>query len=206
MTKKDSFYFDNFCTCANLAGEAAKFLLDILKNFDADAIEKKLEEMHKIEHRADTVKHNLFSEIMRAFITPIERDDILKLSNSIDEVIDSIEDVLLHIYTGGVKAIRPDAVAQAEVVVTLANSLSLLLEEFRNFKKSKKLKEIIVEINRLEEDGDRAYIKSMRNLHTGNSDALEVIPWRDIFNNLEAACDACEHVADIVEGVIIENT
>ena len=84
--------------------------------------------------------------------------------------------------------------------------LKEIMEEFANFKKSKTLHGLIIEINALEEEGDRLFIDSMRRLHTEVTDPLEIIAWREIYNFLEKCCDACEHVADAVESVIMKNT
>ena len=81
-----------------------------------------------------------------------------------------------------------------------------VMEEFADFKKSKTLHGLIIEINALEEEGDRMFIDSMRKLHTEVKDPIEIIAWREIYVYLEKCCDACEHVADIVESVIMKNT
>jgi len=81
-----------------------------------------------------------------------------------------------------------------------------LLEEFSNFKKSKKLKELIININHIEEEGDAMHIKSMHNLHKYTSDPIQIIAWREIFDLFEKSYDACEDVADIVESITIGNT
>ena len=80
------------------------------------------------------------------------------------------------------------------------------MQEFADFKKSKTLHGLIVEINALEEEGDRVYMEIMRRLHSEVTDPLEIIAWREIYNYLEKCCDACEHVADVVESVMMKNT
>lgn len=80
------------------------------------------------------------------------------------------------------------------------------MEEFADFRKSKTLHGLIIEINALEEEGDRLFIDSMRRLHAEVTDPIEIIAWREIYAYLEKCCDACEHVADVVESVIMKNT
>lgn len=207
MAKKgDGFYFDNFAHSAEMSCEAAILLKTILEDFNRDNLNEKLDAMHEIEHHADMCKHDLINELVRAFMTPIEREDIIKLGANLDDVTDSLEDILIHIYITDVKTIRSDSLEFMDVIIKCCKALHEMLQEFRNFKKSKKLQEMIIEINHLEEVGDKMYINAMHNLHRTSDNALEVIAWREIYGFFEKCCDACEHVADIVESIAIENT
>ena len=207
MSKKSvSFYFQIFIECVHCGCEAAKMLEDNLMNFDTGLLQDKLDELHKIEHDADKKKHEMMGVLVKAFITPIEREDIILLSQSIDEVTDKIEDVLIRIYINNVHTIKPEAVEFTKVIIRCCNALKEVMEEFADFKKSKTLHGLIIEINALEEEGDRMFIDSMRKLHTEVKDPIEIIAWREIYVYLEKCCDACEHVSDIVESVIMKNT
>lgn len=207
MSKKsDSYYFQNFIECVECGCQAAKMLEDNLHHFDTECLVEKLDELHKIEHDADKKKHEMMGVLVKAFITPIEREDIIQLSQSIDEVTDKIEDVLIRIYINNVHTIRPEALAFIKVIIRCCEALKEVMEEFANFSKSKTLHGLIIEINALEEEGDRLFIDSMRKLHTEVTDPIEVIAWREIYVYLEKCCDACEHVADVVESVIMKNT
>ena len=93
-----------------------------------------------------------------------------------------------------------------DVVISCCEAMTDMLREFHNFKKSKTLNELIIEINRLEEVGDDLYVACMRNLHTTSSDPLEIIAWREIYEFFEKCCDTCENVADIIESIVIGNT
>ena len=207
MSKKsDSYYFQNFIECVQCGCEAAKMLEDNLMNFDTGLLQDKLDELHKISMTRTRKKHEMMGVLVKAFITPIEREDIILLSQSIDEVTDKIEDVLIRIYINNVHTIKPEAVEFTKVIIRCCNALKEVMEEFADFKKSKTLHGLIIEINALEEEGDRMFIDSMRKLHTEVKDPIEIIAWREIYVYLEKCCDACEHVADIVESVIMKNT
>jgi hypothetical protein len=175
-------------------------------NFDPAKLQDDLDKLHLIEHDADEKKHEMMGVLLKAFITPIEREDISLLSQSIDTVTDRIEDVLIRVYINNVQFIRPEAIEFTKVIIRCCQALKEVMEEFADFKKSKTLHKLIIEINALEEEGDRLYIKSMRKLHTEVTDPLEVIAWREIYDYLEKCCDACEHVADAVESVIMKNS
>ena len=148
----------------------------------------------------------MLAALVKEFITPIEREDIILLSEAIDEVTDTIEDVMIRLYINNIRTIRPDAEAFAHLITRCCKTLSRLMEEFKNFKKSKKLYGLMVELHTLEGEGDRLFIQAMRRLHTEVSDPLEVIAWREIYIYLEKCCDACEHTANAAERVILKNT
>ena len=207
MSKKsDSYYFQNFIECVECGCQAAKMLEDNLNHFDTGLLQDKLDELHRIEHDADKKKHEMMAVLVKAFITPIEREDIILLSQSIDEVTDKIEDVLIRIYINNVQQIRPEALAFIKVIIRCCEALKEVMEEFADFRKSKTLHGLIIEINAREEEGDRLFIESMRRLHAEVTDPIEIIAWREIYVYLEKCCDACEHVADVVESVIMKNT
>ena len=202
----DRFYFDNFVESAHVSCEASKMLKNVLSNFDVATLAESRVALHEIEHKGDSKRHEMTAVIVRAFITPIEREDILKLSQYIDDVTDSIEDILIRIYINNVTQIRPDSLEFMDIVIKCCEAMEEMLKEFHNFKKSKKLNELIIEINRLEEVGDDLYVACMRNLHTTSTDPLEIIAWREIYEFFEKCCDTCENVADIIESIVIANS
>ena len=204
--KKDSYYFENFVTCVEYSSRAARMLEENLIHFRRENLKDRLDEIHRVEHDADQKKHEMMGVLVKAFITPIEREDIILLSKSIDEVTDKIEDVMIRLYINNVKDIRPEAVEFAALLIQCCEALSQMMQEFENFKKSKTLHECLIRINELEEQGDRLFIKSMRKLHKETDNVIDIIAWREIFNYLEKCCDACEHVADAVESVFMKNT
>lgn len=204
--KSENFYFDNFVESVRQSCAAAQFLEATVNTFDADDLPDKMAEMHELEHRGDALKHAMMEDLLRAFITPIERDDIVQLSQNIDDLTDAIEDVLIRLYISNVRTVREDMAAFAALIVKCCQATCDLMEDFRSFKKSKTLSERIIEINHLEEEGDRFYIEAMRRLHDGTVPALEVIVWREIYSYLERCCDACEHIADVVQSIVIANS
>lgn len=204
--KNDRFYFSGFVHGITCSCEAAQMLKATLNNFDADRIHASMEELHAIENRGDRIKHEMLEALVKAFITPIEREDIFKLSEKIDDLTDAIEDILIHIYTNNISSIRPDIVEYTSLLTQCCDATKNLLMDLESFPKSKQLRKYVVEINHLEEVADKLYIGALRDLHTAYTNTLDVVVWREIYKYFERCFDACEHIADVVETIMITNT
>ncbi|MDY2778181.1 MAG: DUF47 family protein [Collinsella sp.] len=204
--KNDAFYYDNFAACADYAVEAARMLEAIMRDFDPKRINERVEEMHEIESAADERNHEISDALVTAFITPIEREDIALLSDSLDVVVDRIEGVLHRIYFTNVQEIRPSALEMAAKVVCACEQMAELIRELPQFKRSKSLREHVIAINTIESECDIIYIESMRKLHTDKLDPIDVISWRDVYTFLEYCADSCEHVAETVENIVMKNS
>ncbi len=204
--KQDAYYFETFVACVDHACNAANILNNTFQNFQPETLPQQLEAIHKEEHAADCRKHDLMEALAKAFITPIEREDIILLAQNIDDLVDKVEDVLIRSYCHNVQSIRPDAIKISSLVVDSCTAVRDLMAEFANFKRSKTLREKFIRINNLEEKGDKLFIDAIRDLHVNCTDPLEVFAWHELFRYLEHCVDACEHVADIVESVVMKNT
>lgn len=204
--KREYDYFDMFVKGVGYSCKAAHMLEDTLAHFDPDSLQIKLKDIHAIEHGADILKHDMMKELSRAFITPIEREDIILLSQEIDNVTDAIEDVLMRVYMYNVLSIRDEASEFTAILLQCCNALEDAMREFHNFRKSGSINENIVEVNRLEETGDALYTRAVRRLYTTCHEPIELMVWRDLFDRMEKCCDACEHVANIMESVIMKNS
>lgn len=206
MAKGDKFYFENFVECAILAKNAANYLVECLKNYDASKIEDMLREMHVYEHNADLKKHEMNEKLAKAFVTPVEREDLDMLSHEIDNVLDTLEEALQKLYIYDVKVIEPSAIEYAGNIVKACDSLCAIMSEFENFKKSKKIHSLIVECNDIEEECDKLYLASMRDITKRNTDIITTIAWYKVYDCFEACADACEHVGEAVASIIMKNT
>ena len=205
--KQDALYFDNFIECAGYASKAAQMLKDIFRNFDPAKMPQWMDEIHAIEHAGDKCRHGMTDKLAKAFITPIEREDISALSTNIDTLTDKLEEVCMRVYIHNIQTIRPDAVNMLDVVIRCCGEVSRMLEEFADFKHSKKLKEYIIHINSLEEESDRLFIANMRQLHVEpDLDIRDIMAWEEIYTYLEKCADACEEIADSVENVVMKNS
>ncbi len=206
MAKGDKFYFENFSACTELSKKAANYLVECLENYDSNNMETMLKEMHGFEHSADIKKHEMSATLAKAFVTPVDREDLDMLSQNLDDVLDSIEEVLQKFYIYDIQSVTPYAISFAKNIVRSCELLGDIMAEFENFKKSKKIHTLIVELNDVEEECDKIYLASMRELTKNSSDVLTTVSWRKIYECFEDCVDACEHVGDCIGSVIMKNT
>ena len=147
----------------------------------------------------------MMKNLLKEFLPPIEREDIIQLADQIDNVTDSIEDIALRLYMYNIKTIRDEAFEFVKIIKSSTDTMKQMMDEFPNFRKSSSIHKYIVEINDKEEEGDRLYTAAMRRLYIESDDPVEIVVWTQVFQCLEDCCDACEDVADIVESIIMKN-
>lgn len=204
--KKDFNYFDYFCSTADLICEAVAYLEKSLKEFNHDSFQKSVSGMHEIENRADMARHEMIKCLMHEFLPPIDREDIVELAVKLDDIVDALDDTMRRIYMYNVTEIRAGAVQCSEIIVKASVSLKEAMDEFRNFKSSKLIKEKLVHVNTLESDGDNLHSELIHELFKTEKDTRELVIWMNIYEDLESCLDYCEDAADIVESVIMKNT
>lgn len=153
-----------------------------------------------------SVAFALVEEMVEHFAGLIFGKNTVQSRGTIDDVTDSIEDVLLRLYMFNIRTLRPEAQAFAQVIADCCAALKTMMEEFPNFRRSKTIHTQIVEINGLEEQGDKLYTDAMHTLYADASTPVDVMAWTALFDRLEKCCDKCEDVADVVERVILKNS
>ena len=205
MAKSDRFYFENYAAAAECCGKAAAYLQECLTNYDYANIKTMLEKMHALEHEADGVKHEMTAALAKAFVTPLEREDMAQISANIDEVADFIEEVLQRIYVNHIETIMPEAIQFAGMIVECCEMMKEMLSELVNFKKPKKLHDMIIALSHKEEQCDELYLEATLKAADFSNDVLTVIFWREILDKLEKCADACEHVGDSIETIVMKN-
>ena len=208
MSKKHKFdYFDAFEKQSAMAVKEAELLIEAIENFtEAEDLRGIMDRAHQIEHEGDEVNHAIFKTVATDFITPIEREDIINMSQYLDNIIDYIEDVMQRFYMYDVHFMHDDALEFARLIKKSCVALDKAMDDFRNFKKSKKFKELIIDVNSYEEEADQLLIKVIRDLHTKDCDKpMRVLVWSQIFNRMEKCSDACEHAADSMSTILLKN-
>ncbi len=204
MGKKDFNYFDAFASMADTAVDVAKLMRTALD--DLSTIEQAGQQVHKLENQADSVFHDIVTALHKAFITPIERDDIKQLAGSIDDVIDAIDALTKDFYLYNVKTAYPEAIEFADLIIEGCEAMRGAAQQFVNYKKPSELHKHIVAMNDIEDRGDVIYARAIHRLFRSETDAVEVLKWRRIFEVMERCCDEVENVADVMDGVILKNT
>lgn len=208
MGKKNRFdYFDAFKKLSKLAVEESDLLIEAIENFgEAEDLRGVMERAHEIEHKGDEQNHLIFQTVATDFITPIEREDIIELTQHLDDIIDYIEDVLQRFYMYDVHFMHKDALEFAGLIKKSCVALDKAMEDFRNFKKSKTFRELVIDVNTYEEEADQLLVKVIRDLHTVDCDKpMRVLVWSQIFSRMEKCADACEHAADSMSTILLKN-
>jgi len=200
---RENKFFDLFeASAKNMvrAAQQLKRLIDVWDNVGA-----RVSEITELEHEGDTITHRVMQELYSTFVTPFDREDIALLANTIDDVVDRIRDAAdaMHIY----KVKRPDQNAKelSNILVRAAIEVEQVIPQLRDRSKLVQIPERCVEINRLENMGDRIYRQAMAELFADTSDIAEIIKWREIYESMESATDRCEDVANVLEGVALKN-
>ncbi|MGI5849956.1 MAG: DUF47 domain-containing protein [Christensenellales bacterium] len=204
MSVKDKNYFDMFVKGVEFSLNAAQLLYEMLESGAITG--EKIAAIKKIEQNADNHMHIVAEKLSVAFITPIDRDDIYLIARETDDITDSIDSVASKMWMMHVTRVTPLMKLMAQYAVKACEMLVRLMSEIKNHKKNNKLNEYIVEINRIEEMGDKCYKDAIRELFGSEKDPIELIKMKEIYKELEDALDNCEDVADCVESIIITKT
>lgn len=203
---RDYNYFDKFVELVDYSCKCADILHDTLVNFNVSTLGEKVKGLHSIENAADYAKHEMMEQLAKEFLPPIEREDIVSLSQEIDDITDSIEDVLIKIHMFNICSIKPEVLEFTKLIKQCCNTLKVAMKEFANYKKSSSLKDKLIEVSHLEEDGDKLYYSTVRKLYVKSKDPVELLVWTEIYDLLEKCCDACADTADVVESVVMKNS
>jgi predicted phosphate transport protein (TIGR00153 family) len=194
-------FFDLFNQAAQNAVEISQRLIRLLDDFPERA-EEGMRDVKELEHLGDRLTHELIDLINRTFVTPFDRDDMFRLAGVLDDICDHVDDSAEKIVGYGAREIRRPARLQAEVIHRAAAKLSEAIARLEGFKDSKRQ---LIELRELEDEGDRIARQAIAELFGGGVDAIELIRWKDIFEQLEEAVDACENAADVLEAILVKN-
>ena len=186
-------------------------LVEVLNHFDPETLMEKVAAMHAIENAADEQNHEIFQNVVTEFLTPIEREDIVELAHRLDDIADYIDDVVQQLYMFDIREIYSEAIKMAELIVRATAALVAALQEFRNFRKAKgktgTFHSHVVGVNDIEEEADRLYLLSIRDLYSNHTDQpVYIMAWSNIFMRMERCIDACENVVDMLGTIVLKNS
>jgi predicted phosphate transport protein (TIGR00153 family) len=204
MTAKEGVFFDLFVDTAEDTCKAAKMLNELMENY-VD-VNNKIRAIEELEHKCDGHVHKMMEHLNRSFITPIDREDIYLIAKEIDNITDYIESTAHRFRMFNVADIKEDAKKLSRLIIQCTEELMCVMSELRRMKTSKILKEKIIEVNRIEDEADDIFRSAVQDLFVSETNAIEVLKWKEIYEYLENTLDACEDVANIVEGVVMKNS
>lgn len=208
MGKKNSYdYFEALVDLVKISGKACKFMAGTIDSFQDGITKEQIEEAHAIEHAGDEKKHEMMNRLLTEFITPVEREDIVGITQRIDDVTDAVEDVTLKMYMFRVTTLREECHEFAELIIRCCEALKTMMKEFHHFKKPAKLGQLMIEVHNLESEGDDLYERAVRKLFEDEKDnAVDLFVWTEIFRRMEMCLDAMEEVTEVAEMVIMKNS
>jgi predicted phosphate transport protein (TIGR00153 family) len=202
LLPRDTSFFDFFERHIALTVEGAREFHALVDGGNVPAKAKRIKE---IEHETDVITHQCVEALHKTFITPIERDDIHRLITKMDDIMDFVEAASERLSLYEIVEIRAEAKELAAVIVKSAQELAVALKGLRDLKHSQVVLDKCVDINRLENEADTILRSALARLFREEKDPITIIKWKEIFDLLETATDKCEDVANIIEGVVLEN-
>jgi uncharacterized protein len=197
---RDREFFDLFEEAGGNIVRAVSLLETMLDNYPEQG--DLAREILICEQEGDRITHDIIQRLNQTFVTPIDREDILALASALDDIVDFTEEVADYLGLYKIEAPMEQAQQLTRVLHQAARQIEQALPRLRSFKD---LSHYTVEINRLENDGDRITREAIASLFDNGIDPMVVIRWKDIYERLEEAIDATEHVANIIEGIVIKN-
>ncbi len=198
---RDRVYFELFEEAGQNILTSSSLLDRLLSNYPDN--KELAQEILVCEHEGDRITHDIIDRLNHTFVTPIDREDILALASALDDIVDYTEEVADYLGLYKIEAPMDQAIKLARVLKEGSRQIAEAMPRLRGFRD---MSAYTVEINRLENEGDRITREAVASLFDGGIDPMVVIRWKDLFERLEAAIDATEHVANILEGIVIKNS
>jgi hypothetical protein len=200
LIPREERFYDDFVAMAEQIRRGAKLLSEMLA--PERPIWDKADEIKEVEHQCDTLTHQIIQRLNRTFVTPLDREDIFGLARSLDDVMDAIDDCAAIVRLYQIERVRPDARLLAAII---NSSVDQVVKALKALEKKVGVSEPTVEINRLENEADRAHQAAVRSLFEEERDPVAIIKWKEILDFLEEATDRCEDVANVLEGVLVKH-
>ncbi|MBK6975276.1 MAG: DUF47 domain-containing protein [Candidatus Methylophosphatis roskildensis] len=203
LMPREGRFFDNFVAISECVLQGSRELQDLLVSFDD--LERRVYRIESIEKEGDKITHATVELLHKTFITPIDRDDVHQLITKLDDILDLIEDAAQTVQLYDIRSVTPEAVALAELCVKCVERTKAAVEMLHSMKNAKAILDVCKEIDRLESDADRVYRKAMAQLFRDEPDVRQVMKLRAVYDLLEEITDRCDQVANILEGIVLEN-
>jgi uncharacterized protein len=204
LMPKEGNFFKLFNEHAAIACKGAIELEALMADVNGE-IERRRSSIEALEHEADTITHKCIELLHQIFITPLDRDQIHSLITTMDDILDLMEDCAQTIDLYDVHRLMPEAQALAKVCVACCNKVQEAVKLLPDLSDGSKILAICQEIDQLETDADHLMRKAIGKLFREESDAKEILKQKAIYEILETITDRCEDVANLIEGIVLEN-
>lgn len=203
LPKKTEF-FGLFSKHAALCVEGAGLLRDLLR--DPTQAEDGYRRIHAVEHQADRICQETMEMLHSSFITPIDRSDIHAISSRIDDIMDHIEATAQRIWLYEIQQPTPEMLEMSENVVSATHAMKAAVDGLAGSLPAEKMRALCLNVKTVEKENDRVLRRATARLFKEELDARALIKWKEIYEDVEGAIDRCEDVANVVEGVVLENS
>ena len=200
---REEKFFDLFEASAQNMVKAAQGLKELVNTWED--VEERVGEVTELEHKGDTITHEIMAQVHSTFDTPFDREDIALLAHSLDDVTDFIQAVADTMLIYKVDHPSQRAKELADIIVQAAAEVERAIPQLRHRTQLKQILPRCVEINRLENAADRVFRSALAELFDNATDTSYIIKWREIYEYMESATDRCEDVADVLEGVALKH-
>ena len=175
-------YFDEYIQLSSYIVESAEVLKAVFIDFNRQDLEEKTVQVHQIENNADRIIHKMRNHLIKDFLPPIDREDIVLIGHKLDDIEDNIDEIMMNIKILNITEIKPEVNEIAEILLQATHAVKDMFENFKNLKKMDETKKRIIELNELEEKGDRVYEKIMSSLYQTETNPVNLIKWTNIYN------------------------
>ncbi|MDA8244400.1 MAG: DUF47 family protein [Elusimicrobia bacterium] len=167
--------------------------------------DEEIKRIKSFEHEGDTLAHEIVDMLNRTFITPIDREDIHALANILDDILDMINSMSNRIHLYKLDPRNDGMIAFADTIDQSTQALANAVKHMHDTKRSRRVLDYCIEVNRLENMGDQLRDKTISGLFENEKDPIQVIKWKEIYEGAEATLDTCEHVAKVIEAILVKH-
>ncbi|MBI4576739.1 MAG: DUF47 domain-containing protein [Planctomycetes bacterium] len=203
LLPRETSFFDFFEQHARLAVEGAREFVALAT--EGTNIPVRARRIKELEHEADVCAHRCAEALHKTFITPMDREDIHRLIGRLDDVLDEVEAASERIHLYEIGQMTPELRQMAEVLLRQTELVVKALEGLRDLGDPRRVLDLCIEINKLENEGDALLREAVARLFKEEHDPIAIIKWKEIYEHVENATDRCEDVADVIEDVVLEN-
>jgi uncharacterized protein Yka (UPF0111/DUF47 family) len=205
LLPKEIDFFEYFDKIATTIARGIEVFEITMKNYDNCDFNARNSELKEIEHEADTLVHLTIEALNKIFLTSIDSKDIQNLVKKIDDILDLTQATMLRFDMYKIKSTTSEFIDLVSVLNSTFAELHKAVLEMRDFKNRDKIQKHCIEINRLENEGDSKLRNAITKLFAEEKDPINIIKWKEIYENIEMAIDRCEDVANVIEGIVLKN-